>query len=355
MKYPTGMIVGVLVSAVVPAGAAWSQEQAASIVDEWAASAHARADAEAFTHWNDEGEIPADCALCHAGAGFRDYHGLDGSPAGEMTGPVDVGGVIDCDTCHADGVAAIDEVRFPSGVMLPAPEKNATCYTCHQGRMSGPGIAAAVDGKAPDAVDPDLGFLNPHYLLAAATLHGAAAQGAYQYPGKEYAGRAEHVPAADDCTDCHNPHSLEVATASCVECHGGEDPRAIRVGVGRADHDGDGDADEGLAGEIETLLARLSQAITDYAATTAEAPIVYDSGAYPYFFADTDANGQVDPGEAVFPNRYASWTPRLLQAAYNYQFAAKDPGAYAHNPHYVVQILIDSIESLTGEAPGPRP
>jgi len=49
----------------------------------------------------------------------------------------------------------------------------------------------------------------------------------------------------------------------------------------------------------------------------------------------------------VFPNRYQSWTPRLLKAAYNYQFVAKDSGAFAHNPHYVIQLMIDSIESLS--------
>ncbi|MCB1404024.1 MAG: polyheme membrane-associated cytochrome C, partial [Rhodobacteraceae bacterium] len=52
-------------------------------------------------------------------------------------------------------------------------------------------------------------------------------------------------------------------------------------------------------------------------------------------------------GEAVFPNRYASWTPRLLRAAYNYQFLAKDPGAFAHNPRYATQITYDSLEDLS--------
>jgi hypothetical protein len=45
--------------------------------------------------------------------------------------------------------------------------------------------------------------------------------------------------------------------------------------------------------------------------------------------------------------RYASWTPRLLKAAYNYQLVTKDPGAYAHNPVYAMQLLYDSLESLS--------
>lgn len=75
-------------------------------------------------------------------------------------------------------------------------------------------------------------------------------------------------------------------------------------------------------------------------------PIVYSLEDYPYFFLDKNDNGKVDEGEAVFPNRYAAWTPRLLKAAYNYQFAIKDPGAFAHNPAYVVEILQDSIADL---------
>jgi len=36
----------------------------------------------------------------------------------------------------------------------------------------------------------------------------------------------------------------------------------------------------------------------------------------------------------------------LLQAAYNYQYAQKDPGAFAHNGKYMIQILNDSIADL---------
>jgi hypothetical protein len=40
---------------------------------------------------------------------------------------------------------------------------------------------------------------------------------------------------------------------------------------------------------------------------------------------DTNANGVVDPEEAVRENAFTGWTPRLLRAAYNYQWASKDP------------------------------
>jgi hypothetical protein len=78
----------------------------------------------------------------------------------------------------------------------------------------------------------------------------------------------------------------------------------------------------------------------------AKAPIVHSADAYPYFFNDTDGDGKLGEGEAAFPNRYQSWTPRLVRAAYNYQYVAKDTGAFTHNPHYAVQLLYDSLESL---------
>ncbi len=45
-------------------------------------------------------------------------------------------------------------------------------------------------------------------------------------------------------------------------------------------------------------------------------------------------------------NRWVDWTPRLLKAAYIYQFIQKDPGAFAHNPKYAIQMLYDALEDL---------
>ena len=71
------------------------------------------------------------------------------------------------------------------------------------------------------------------------------------------------------------------------------------------------------------------------------------SGSYPYFFIDTDGSGGFcDESEANFGNRYNTWTPRLLRAAYNFQVAQVDPGAYAHNAKYIIQALYDSIVNV---------
>ena len=47
-----------------------------------------------------------------------------------------------------------------------------------------------------------------------------------------------------------------------------------------------------------------------------------------------------------------------MKAAYNYQLARKEPGAWAHNFDYVAQLLYDSVADLGGSVtdlsrPGP--
>jgi len=95
------------------------------------------------------------------------------------------------------------------------------------------------------------------------------------------------------------------------------------------------------------LHAKLYQAIQRYAAQVSGAPIGYAPGRHPYFFYDKDGDGQISGEESVAANRYAHWTPRLLKAAYNYQVVTKDSGAYTHNPTYALQLLYDSLESLS--------
>jgi hypothetical protein len=80
--------------------------------------------------------------------------------------------------------------------------------------------------------------------------------------------------------------------------------------------------------------------------------IGYSGANYPYFFKDTNGDGQISSDEASSDNAYASWTPNLLRAAYNYQWVTKDPGAFAHNGKYIMQILFDSIEGVGGSTAG---
>jgi hypothetical protein len=38
----------------------------------------------------------------------------------------------------------------------------------------------------------------------------------------------------------------------------------------------------------------------------------------------------------------------LLRAAYNYTWAAKDPGSFAHNGLYMLQVLYDTLQDIGG-------
>ncbi|WP_218938122.1 cytochrome c3 family protein [Billgrantia lactosivorans] len=316
-----------------------------AIVAAWLAAPHGDYRSPAFTYWNAEGEVPTSCAACHSQPGFIDYLGADGSAAGAVDAPAAINAPIGCASCHTTAAHELDAVTFPSGASVTALGEAAVCTACHQGRASSDTVAARVEGLDEDAVVSELGFINVHYAVAAATLHGAHVRGGYQYAGRDYVGRFPHVPSASNCTSCHDPHTTRVATETCLSCHRGVDEiTAIRTRHG--DFDGDGNTAEGIHGEIETLRARLGEAIVRYAAEVTERPIGYAADTFPYFFADSDGNGDISPDEAVFPNRYQSWTPRLLKAAYNYQFAKKDPGAYVHNPGYVLQLLHDSLASL---------
>jgi hypothetical protein len=316
------------------------------ITEAWLNSPHAKKDAEAFTHWDDEATIPPECAFCHSGTGFLDYVGADSSPAGVVDQRTPTGTLVECTTCHHPTASALTDVTFPSGIEMSGLGKSAICMICHQGRESTDSVDASISGADDDLVTTDLRFLNVHYRAAAATLMGGEARGGYQYEGKIYAQRFNHPAPLDSCIGCHDPHTTQAETTNCIACHQGIDqPTAIRTTAG--DIDGDGDAGEGIADEITTLHERLASAIRLYAAERAGGPIAYSPGAYPYFFADLDADGSAGPEEAVYPNRYQSWTPRLLRAAYNFQFVAKDPGQWAHNPHYAIQLLVDSLADLS--------
>jgi hypothetical protein len=263
---------------------------------------------------------------------------------------------LNCATCHSNletnELYTFEEVTFPSGatVTMAADEadeaglQSNTCINCHQGRSS----TVSVDRVIGETGDSELGegfrFQNVHYFAAGATLFGSDVQGAYQFAGQEYAGRNEHVGSFDSCVECHDTHALEVVVEECSECHETvateEDLQTIRVS--EVDHDGDGDVEEGIAGEIATMSEVLFAAMQAYTVNNGLDQIVYDSHAYPYFFNDTDGDGEPNDG-------YSTWTPALLRAAYNYQYTQKDPGAFAHNSTYVMQFLYDSINAVSGD------
>jgi hypothetical protein len=318
----------------------------------WSGSPHADSSAEAFTYWNPEGSVPTACARCHSSEGYVDYLGGDGTAPGRVDAPGQPGSVVGCETCHDSAASRLSSVTFPSGKTVSGLGAEARCMVCHQGRASGKDIDtqladAGVVGE--DTSSPALGFTNIHYYPAAATLFASQAAGGYQYPGRVYDTRFRHVPSFDKCHECHDAHTTRVRWDACASCHPGATDvtqawNIRQIASRNQDYDGDNNRTEGIYFELQGLRERLLAAIQRYGAERAQ-PLCY-GGSHPYWFRDSDGNGACSPAESAATNRYTHWTPRLQKAAYNYQLSKVDPGAFAHNAKYIIQLLHDSIQSL---------
>jgi hypothetical protein len=230
------------------------------------------------------------------------------------------------------------------------------CMTCHQGRESG----QSIDDAIADNPTGPYSFINIHYFPAAATFFGSEVNGGYEYADKSYAGQWSHTNSRADCEGCHVKEAPEhdfvlVTPTSSCGCHGDpvNDFTTIRFPSPGIDYDGDGDATEGIYGEIwgttdqkathpadpESIVGKLFSQIEVYASNVIGVPIQYDAQSYPYYFK---------LGETSYGNRYNEFDAALLKAAYNYQMIQKDQCGYIHNAEYHLQLLIDSIEDLGG-------
>ncbi len=312
---------------------------------------HFAGDQLAFRDWDADGmRVPATCAKCHSASGLPQLI----AEGAVISNPSSNGFL--CSTCHDvenfPALYAMDEVTFPSGAVLSFGEgvSSNLCLACHQGRESTVSVNRVLADLPADTPSDTIRFRNVHYFAAGATLFGSEAQGIYQYPNKEYAGRFAHVQGVDTCVACHDPHALKPQLQACAGCHQTDDPSAIRMTL-TADYDGDGDTTEGLKGEYEGVTERLYAAIQEYASTKSKG-IVYNPNAYPYYFLDEDNDGTADVNAEGGSISYNAWTPKLLKAGYNYQYSQKDPGAYVHNFRYVVQAMYDSIQDLGGSVQG---
>ncbi len=320
------------------------------------------------------------------------------------SGPWAVGTPVNCDTCHNSVTQSLTEVTFPSGLTVTGLGDESRCMVCHQGRESTVSVEKKISdayGAATDPITSDdtvtssLNFLNVHYFSAAGSLYGREAQVAYEYPDPAlselppdpvtgllprlpYDRKFAHVASKDVCFECHDQHSLKVRVTECASCHVNRngDPivttepttaaeyevaidnlHEVRMAGTINDFDGDGDTNEGVYHELTGLRDVLYAAIRAYAnisktnaagAAVPATPIAYSPTTYPYFFVDGNGNGIVDPGETT---RYNAWTARLLRATYDYQYAEKDPGAFAHNAKYLIEILYDAIADINAVSP----
>ncbi len=325
------------------AGCGLAQASEDEIEQAWQTSAHADIESRSFTRWNDNdpAEIPENCAKCHSTIGYLDFLGTDGSTAGQVDAPAPVGTTIECEACHNEMSAQKQSAVMPSGVELTDLGGNANCMDCHQGRQSTVSVNEATAGMDADIVNETLGFLNIHNNAAGPTQYGTKAMGGFEYEEEIYAGLYTHAAEFETCIACHDAHTLEVSPQQCQTCH----VEAVDAGslanirMQRIDYDGNGDRTEGIAGEVDTMRDRLLLAIQIYAFRTEGLDNIVYEDRRPYFF-DEDGEG------------YETWTPRLLRAAYNYHYSIKGKGEYAHNNHYALQLLYDSLSDLGADTSG---
>jgi len=324
---------------------------------------------ETWRHWDvdDDGNpvytVEAACAKCHSSSGLPTL--LAGETVPETGVPA--GNGLMCLTCH-DGAnfpatIAPDDVTMPSGKVVTFGEgaDSNLCIECHQGRASKktiddkiaqfPGAAEAPDTVVePTADGAKFGFSNAHYLGVAAVWFGTDAQGFYEYDGKTYVGTNPHVAVNDKagCVGCHDAHTGVPDEEACKACHGETSMDDLRGMSSTGDYNGNGDTTEGLRAEYRALRDVLYAELQKYAKTTAGTGITYNPDVYPYWFVDANGDDKADEvdGKTV---AYATWTPRLLKAAYNYNFLLKNPDVHIHNGKYGIQIVIDSIEDLGGD------
>ena len=107
------------------------------IRNKWLDSPHADFSAEAFRHWDEDGEISDSCAKCHSSYGYQDWVGADGTAFESIESAAALGSTVDCDACHNSGTEGLSTVLFPSGKRIDGLGSEARCMQCHQGRESG--------------------------------------------------------------------------------------------------------------------------------------------------------------------------------------------------------------------------
>ncbi len=212
-----------------------------------------------------------------------------------------------------------------------------------------------------------------HYYPVAAVLYGTEVKGGYEFPGKTYAGRnlfSSHNGRFDTCVECHmgtqSPRKTDGQSSTygdhnvqkpdpedCVYCHGydvsqpnqGYDPSKFKFSGIRPGSIPDFDADGNTSESLKAEIIGLENAIVNQAEITAGTPLVYYHGR---FYYDLNDNGEVDDDETGRSNRYVITDARLLRAAYNIRLTYSEPHAYIHNPFYIAQLFVDTIEHLGG-------
>ena len=236
---------------------------------------------------------------------------------------------------HTTAAHELDSVTFPSGVQrfFEPGATSATCSVC-QWRPVSPGDAG--DGAATSAIRRGRRF----GTSPSSTPHGCRGNDQPMVrrcrrptinPGTAfYAVAALPMCQArtSTCTDSHDPHSYsrEIPTAAwpviARRRHGATSACGTAISTPTANTSG------GIHAEIMGLHAQLyirDPGLCGGVAGHAHRPM---PARHPYFFTECGWHGEGENipqmVDATMPTGNASWTPRLLKAAYNYQVATKD-------------------------------
>ncbi|MEE8320655.1 MAG: hypothetical protein V3R68_02300 [Gammaproteobacteria bacterium] len=310
------------------------------------------------------------CVKCHTATGLPDF--LDDGlinrvdADGEDFPHTQTNGLL-CTTCHTSPPAlrSVPSVTAPNGAVLDLGDSSNLCLNCHTGRRG----MADVHDELND--DPPWSPPSIHYYPAGAILYGTEVKGGYEFPGKNYMGLntfPNHNGRFNTCVQCHmssvglydgapkvqtNHYVKKPNPADCVGCHGfdvsqpnpGMDPAKFEFSGIRPgsipDFDGDGNTSESMEDEILGLEA----AVTAQMGIVMNTPLVFYHGRY---YGDLNNNGIMDGDEDDRSNRTSYTTHATLKAAYNMRLLYSEPHAYIHNPFYLAQLLVDTIEHLGG-------
>lgn len=269
------------------------------------------------------------CVGCHSGTGFI---------AKTKGAAVDTAyTAINCATCHephgkntgtGNHLVRPTSVSLADGTVIDSGGKGTLCMNCHQARVNASTYVASTPGNS---------HFGPHHGPQADMLAGA---NAITY-GKSIPSSAHASIAEDACVTCHmqavtetnaaftkaGGHTFRVATAgdaktppiqlvgACQGCHG-KNVKGFDFAL--FDYNGDGKI-EGVQTEVQHLLDQLSQMLPPDG--TAKTALAID----------------------------ATWTPKQLQAAYNWLYVTSDGSKGIHNTAYTVGILKASIADLSAK------
>ena len=290
----------------------------------WYSSAHAA------THdlpWTvNDFKTRSGCVQCHTTTGFVAYS--SGKVTAAWGNAADkTKEVLTCKGCHSDISTGVVRKVVPvapyyedPGYVNPDLGESNICMDCHSGRKNGKSITVLLTANTDFT---NVTINNSHFMPAGGTSFGVIG---YHFPGRNYAGsspshrqigmgNSNNTGYNGPCVGCHKNgvfnHTFRVSAAVpiCANCHGSSMTDA----------------------KLSESKAAFNNALDILRAELAAKGFVYQPES-PYFTNTNWGTGQVGAD--------------TMGAAFNFLVFTLDPGAYAHNPSYAKQLILDSIDYL---------